>query len=235
VFVAFPFRLDGNDFTIDLNGIPAKPNRDQLDGAAKDWYPLQRWVDVSDGKRGVTLVPLDAPLVHLGGITTGKWSRTLEPEGPTIMSWALNNHWMVNFKASQDGKIPLRYRLTTHDGAVDPTAAARFAAEVSQPAVVLRDIRATGARDGSFFHLANGAPVIATAKPGEEAGWVVLRLQNLSTNPVRAEIAYAAAPRAAKRSDPIEHGGSDLTLDGGNLTVSLDPLAIETVLVRFGD
>ena len=94
------------DFTIDLNGIPAKPNEDQLDGAAKDWYPLQRWVDVSDGKRGVTLVPLDAPLVHLGGITTGKWSRTLEPEGPTIMSWALNNHWLVNFKASQGGQDP---------------------------------------------------------------------------------------------------------------------------------
>ena len=99
VFVAFPFKLDEPRFTIDLNGIPSAPNDDQLDGAAKDWYPLQRWVDVSDGKRGVTLVPLDAPLVHLGGITTGKWARTLEPEGPTIMSWALNNHWLVNFKA----------------------------------------------------------------------------------------------------------------------------------------
>ena len=66
--------------------------------------PAQRWVDVSDGKRGVTLVPLDAPLVHLGGITTGKWARTLQPEGPTIMSWALNNHWLVNFKSSQGGQ-----------------------------------------------------------------------------------------------------------------------------------
>ncbi len=40
VFVAFPFNLDKADFTIDLNGIPSVPNRDQLDGAAKDWYPL---------------------------------------------------------------------------------------------------------------------------------------------------------------------------------------------------
>jgi len=80
VFVAFPFKLDKPRFTIDLNGIPSAPNDDQLDGAAKDWYPLQRWVDVSDGMRGVTLVPHDAPLVHLSGITTGKWSRRLEPE-----------------------------------------------------------------------------------------------------------------------------------------------------------
>ena len=99
------------------------PNDDQLDGAAKDWYPVGRWVDVSDEARGVTVVPLDAPLVHLGGITTGKWTRTLEPEGPTIMSWALNNHWLVNFKSSQSGEIPFRYRLTTHAGAVDPALA----------------------------------------------------------------------------------------------------------------
>jgi alpha-mannosidase len=235
VFVAFPFSLDGQDFTIDLNGIPARPNRDQLDGAAKDWYPLGRWVDVSDGQRGVTLVPLDAPLVHLGGITTGKWSRVLEPEGPTIMSWALNNHWMVNFKASQDGRIPLRYRLTTHDGAVDPAAAARFAAEVAQPPVVLRDIRSTGARDESFFRLANGTPITVTAKPGEDEGWVALRLQNLSPEPADAEIAFARAPKSAKRSDPIERGGQGIRLDIGGLTVRLDPLAIETVLVRFGD
>ena len=233
VFIAFPFRLDGQDFTIDLNGIPAKPNRDQLDGAAKDWYPLQRWVDVSDGQRGVTLVPLDAPLVHLGGITTGKWSRVLEPEGPTIMSWALNNHWMVNFKASQDGRIPLRYRLTTHAGTADPTTAARFAAEVAQPPIVLRDIRATGPRDGSFLRLVGDIPFIATAKPGEEEGWIALRLQNLAASPARAEVAFATAPKAAKRADPIEHPGDDLALDGKTLAVTLDPLAVETVLVRF--
>ena len=49
------------------------------------------------------------------------------------------------------------------------------------------------------------------------------------------EIAFARAPKSAKRSDPIERGGQDIRLDGGNLTVPLDPLAIETVLVRFGN
>ena len=57
--------------------------------------------------------------------------RRSQPEGPTIMTWALNNHWLVNFKASQGGHIPLRYRLTTHDGPVEPAAAARFAAEAA--------------------------------------------------------------------------------------------------------
>ena len=77
------------------------------------------------------------------------------------------------------------------------------------------------------------SPIIATAKPGEEDGWIALRLQNLAASPARAELAFAEAPKAAKRADPIEHPGDDLGLDGKMLAVTLDPLAIETVLVRF--
>ena len=84
VFVAFPFNLGAPQFRADVNGVPFTPKEDQLDGTVRDWYPIGRWVDVSDGERGVTVTPLDAPLVHLGGITTGKWARTLEPEGPTL-------------------------------------------------------------------------------------------------------------------------------------------------------
>ncbi|MEJ7840025.1 MAG: glycoside hydrolase family 38 C-terminal domain-containing protein, partial [Thermomicrobiales bacterium] len=116
VFIAFPFALDAANFRADINGVPITPDLEQLPGTVRDWYPVGLWADVSDAERGVTLAPLDAPLLHLGGITTGRWARTLEPDGPNIMSWALNNHWMVNFQSHQQGEIPLRYRLTTHKG-----------------------------------------------------------------------------------------------------------------------
>lgn len=233
VFIAFPFKLDTADFMLDLNGIPAVPNDDQLDGAAKDWYPVGRWVDVSDKDRGVTLVPLDAPLVHLGGITTGKWDRTLHPEGPTIMSWALNNHWLVNFKSSQSGRIPLRYRLTTHEGPADPAAAARYAADVAVPAIPLRDIAPTGKRNDSFFSLDATSPVLVTAKPGEDDGWVALRLQNLSNARATPKVTFTTTPRGAQAADPIEHPGTALNIDGASVSVDLAPREIRTVLVRF--
>ena len=233
IFVAFPFTLDTPNFQLDLNGIPSVPNDDQLDGAAKDWYPVGRWVDVSDEERGVTIVPLDAPLVHLGGITTGKWARTLAPEGPTIMSWALNNHWLVNFKASQSGEIPLRYRLTTHGGAVNPAAAARYGAEVAVAPIVLRDIAPTGATSGSFFSADVDLPVMVTSKPGEDEGWVALRLQNLSREDVTGTIDFTVAPSAARAADPVEHLAEALALSDKRLAVDLKPLEIRTVLVRF--
>jgi len=233
VFIAFPFKLDAANFLLDLNGIPAVPNDDQLDGAAKDWYPAGRWVDVSDAKRGVTVVPLDAPLVHLGSITTGKWNRTLQPEGPTIMSWALNNHWLVNFKSSQSGKIPLRYRLTTHAGPADAATASRFAAEAATPPIALRDIAPTGKRSDSFFSVDPALPVLVTSKPGEEVGWIALRLQNLSRAATRAAVKFGVPPRAAMSADPIEHPLAPLPFEGATLPVDLQPLEIRTVLVRF--
>ena len=35
--------------------MPFTPEADQLNGTVRDWYPVGRWVDVSDGERGVTV------------------------------------------------------------------------------------------------------------------------------------------------------------------------------------
>lgn len=233
VFVAFPFNLDKSEFLLDLNGVPAVPNADQLDGAAKDWYPITRWVNVSDGKRNVTIAPLDAPLVHLGGITTGKWSRTLEPEGPTVMSWALNNHWLVNFQPSQSGQIPLRYRLTTSSGTPDAGAISRFAAEAHVPAVPLRDIAPDSMDTGSFLRIGD-QPIQVTSKPGEDRGWVVLRVQNLSRDPLDGRVEFARPLRAARAADPLEHPAESISVAGNALVVPLKQLEVRTVLVRVG-
>ena len=149
------------------------------------------------------------------------------------MSWALNNHWLVNFKSSQSGRIPLRYRLTTHEGAADAAAAARFAAEAAVPPIALRDIAPTGARSDSFFSTDPKSPVLVTTKPGEDDGWVALRLQTLSKATARALVIFTQPPRAARCADPIEHPGKPLQFDGATLALDLSPLEIRTVLVRF--
>ena len=182
----------------------------------------------------MTLVPLDAPLVHLGGITTGKWARTLKPEGPTIMSWALNNHWLVNFKASQGGRIPLRYRLTTHRGR--GRSGCRGAA--SPPRRLCRRwCFATSRRRGrcriSSSPSIEDAPVLINAKPGEDDGWVALRVQNLLNAKASPVLTFKKKPAGARRSDPIEHPGKSLPLDGHSLRIDLDPLVVATVLVKF--
>ena len=65
VFFAFPLNLEKYKFNLDLNGINAVPNEDQLSGSSKDWYPMHRYVNVSDGSKGITMASLDAPLLNL--------------------------------------------------------------------------------------------------------------------------------------------------------------------------
>ena len=151
-----------------------------------------------------------------------------------IVSWAMNNHWLVNFQAGQAGPIPLRYRLTTHDGAVDAAAAGRFAAEATVPPIVLRDRAATGPRSDHFLTVDPASPVLVTAKPSENEGWIALRLQNMSNAAARPTISFARAPGAATSADPLEHRRDAIALDGTRLAVDLDPLQVATVLVSFG-
>ncbi len=235
VFIAFPFNLGAPSFMLDLNGIPAVPNDDQLDGAARDWYPLQRWVDVGDGARGVTVVPLDAPLRPSRRHHDRQMGADARARGPDHHVLGAQQPLDGEFQGEpRTGAFRLRYRLTTHEGAVDPAAAARFAADVSVPPVVLRDIAPKAARSGSFFTLEPDAPVLATAKPGEAPGLVALRLQNLANAPTKAVVTFGKAPASARLSDPVEHEGASLAPDGNRISVDLRPLAIATVLVGFG-
>jgi len=179
LFIAFPYNLGKPEFRADVNGVAFSPDSDQLPGTVKDWFPVRNWVDVSDDSYGVTMAPIDAPLTQFGGITTSKAAAKLEPEGANLMSWALNNHWIVNFKASQGGLIPLRYRLTTHAGKVEDSTAAKFANEVHNPAVVMRDyIRKTPVSSKSFISIRKGEGATITTKESTFDDGIVLRVHS---------------------------------------------------------
>ena len=179
LFIAFPYSLGKPEFRADVNGVAFSPDIDQLPGTVKDWFPIRNWVDVSDGAYGVTMAPIDAPLTQFGGITTSKAAAKLNPEGANLMSWALNNHWVVNFKASQGGLIPLRYRLTTHAGSADDATASKFANEVHNPAVVMRDyIRKTDVATKSFISIKKGDGITISTKESTYSDGLILRVHS---------------------------------------------------------
>jgi hypothetical protein len=44
-------------------------NANQLPGSCRNWFTVQRWVDVSNPDCGITWAPLDAPMMEIGGLT----------------------------------------------------------------------------------------------------------------------------------------------------------------------
>jgi hypothetical protein len=235
VFVPFAFNLKKPQFRIDLNGIALTPGQEQLPGSVRDWYPIQRWVDISDEKHGVTIVPLDAPLVQLGGITSGQWIQKLEPEAPVVMSWALNNHWMVNFKASQGGHIPLRYKLTTHAGAADDLACARFGIESVTAPIVLRDFirRAQSPAQGRFIEVSPN-DFLVSAKPADDGKGIIVRIQNITEKAASCTITFPELEaKSANLTSPVEQDGEALELKTGGFKFNVPGRAVMSVRVKF--
>lgn len=120
--------------------------KDQLKAGNRNWIAMQRWLNISNDKKGVTWCSLNACAFESGDMTANiiggafespLWLRKIEPSS-TIYSWALNNHWHTNFRLSQEGKIEFKYRLLPHVGEYDAVRANRFALEQYRPLVAVQ-------------------------------------------------------------------------------------------------
>jgi alpha-mannosidase len=140
---------------------------------------------------------------------------------------------MVNFKASQGGEIPLRYRLTTHSGPCDDLAAARFGVEAATPALVLRDYIRTSAASGSWLSVPEDAGILLTAKPAENGDGLILRLQSLRDQAEEIPVRAALSPASACLTSPLEEDDAPLPIEGTTIRVPVGARAIQSVRVRF--
>ncbi len=68
VYFAFPFKMDTPEFMFEGSNSVIKPLRDQFPGSNSNYYSVQHWADVSDGKTGITLTPIDSHLLEFGGL-----------------------------------------------------------------------------------------------------------------------------------------------------------------------
>jgi len=212
---AFPF--DVPDGVMRLEGPLSVfvPWRDLLPSACKNWFTVNRWVDVSNAERGITWATLDAPLVQVGGLTANllesqanpaAWRKTVEPT-QALYSWAMNNHWGTNYRAYQEGVVVFRYAVRPHE-AFDAAEAARFGGGLAQPLVA---VPASGPAPAGAPRVTISAPgVIATAlKPSDDGKAWILRLYGASGKDERAIVAWGApAPKTVHLSGTGEKPGA---------------------------
>lgn len=144
IHFGFAFNIDNPTTHADIPWGVMQIDKDQLYAANLNWIGFQRWLDISNNKKGVTWCSLDAPVFEVGNITANilgsatnspKWIKKLDPSA-TIYSWALNNHWHTNFPLSQEGKITFRYRVWPHSSGYNAGLANRFGLEQAQPLIV---------------------------------------------------------------------------------------------------
>ncbi len=122
VYVAFPFKLEGGQLAFEAQGGVVYPGQNQLGGSAADWNTIQHFAAVR-GKGGqIVFVSPQIPLVQFGGINTGRYYYRHRPLNNHIYSWVLNNYWVTNFKASQQGELRWSYTISSVSDSSDMAA-----------------------------------------------------------------------------------------------------------------
>ncbi|MBN2506488.1 MAG: hypothetical protein JXQ71_07325 [Verrucomicrobia bacterium] len=206
----YGFNVPGGTVRLDVGWAVVRPNVDQLPAACKNWFSVQRWVDIANEHYGVTWTTLDAPLLEVGGVTANlvgsqtnpdAWIREL-PSSRTIYSWVMNNHWHTNYRAEQEGAAVFRYGLLPHR-AYNPVAAARFGLDRSQP---LRVARAAGyASPTPRLKISSDQVAITAFKPANDGQAWILRLFGASGETRKVRLAWPdAKPRHVWFSDTSE-------------------------------
>ncbi|NLR94132.1 glycoside hydrolase family 38 N-terminal domain-containing protein [Flammeovirga agarivorans] len=138
VHIGFPFNVKNGTVRIDVPFGEYIPEKEQLDGSCKNYFTVQRYVDVSNIDHGITWASPDAPMIELGEITTDAlsygWVQEVKPT-QTIYAYLMNNYWETNYKASQEGWHSFRFVLKPH-GSYVSSDAKRFSTQVSQPLLI---------------------------------------------------------------------------------------------------
>ena len=143
VYFTFPFRQPQGRALMDIAWGAYRPEKDQLQGSCKNYFTVQRWVDVSGNDRGITLFTPDAALMETGRITTDAnqigWLQHVQQPENHLISWVMNNYWGTNYKATQEGKTLFRYYLRAHD-AFDRGQTKKQGMEIAQPLIAVRGV-----------------------------------------------------------------------------------------------
>ena len=181
----FPFKVGGAQvrYSIPWGSITAES--DQLPDANRNWYTIQRWVDISNDAYGVTWSSPDAPLVEIGKITTAdllgglhharQWL-SYTPQSSRIFSWVMNNLWHTNFRVEQEaGPATFHYFIQGHDKGYDSFSANQTGLDNHQPFIVAAADRA---RDQPFFTIRGNNIYVESLKPADDGKGVIAQIVN---------------------------------------------------------
>jgi len=237
-YFAFPFKVGGGKVRCEIADAVMAPEAEQLPGTTRDWQAVQHWVEVAGPKQTVVWSPVEAPLVQFGDINTGKWLRKLDLANPWLFSYALNNYWMTNFKASQGGTLVFRYSLTSRAGGADSVASSRFGWEVHTPLVAAwlpaKSAGSLPADVESFFAVDKPNVLVQAIKRAEDGEGVVLRLRELAGLATETRIStplFRGEFLNFKVADIGEHLGNSFTVVPRSIYVKLKPYEIVTVKI----
>jgi hypothetical protein len=233
VYIAFPFNLPGGHLAFEVQGGTVIPGQDQLEGSASDWDGIQNYVSIKNKDSQIIFVSPEIPLVQLGDINLGKFSRIAHPASLSIYSWVLNNYWTTNFRASQEGELKWTYRITS-SADTSNNAAARFGWEERVP-FISRVFPGSGRSEKleprTFLGQALENLLLVSATPVADGKSVILHLREIRGNRESINISDILNVTHARKA--IEVNVLNEKIRDLKNSLIIDPLETKFVRIEF--
>ncbi len=230
---SFPFDIPDGQVRIDIPWATVQPEKDQLKGANKNFYSVQRWVDISNDTMGMTLAPIEAPLLEIGDMHGQKWMADMDirpwikkyEPSTTLFSWTMNNAWFVNYKAFQEGPIPFQYVIKPH-GKFDDLATKKWGISLTQPLVVSAISKNEAVTKSALtIKEINNAVVTSVRKSKDDSAFIV-RLFNPTDMQGNASFS-GDTPSTFYNCEAKDRKGEKV-----NDIIALDPWEVKTVWIE---
>ncbi len=231
LYFSFPFDVPEAEARIDVPWTVVQVEKDQMVGANRNYYCVQRFVDLSNDDFGVTWSPIDAPMVQFDPIIIASaqgrktWRTFIDPKS-FLHSWTMNNHWETNFKADQEGIINFAYAIRPHEGGYDAVSAQRFGRDACQPLMVIPVDTGQPSYEAPFKLIGDDGIIITSLRPSRDGQAMMVRLFNVSDQPQSFSLRWSRPVGRSWISNPMENA-----LQACPESVELDRFEIMTIRI----
>ncbi len=234
LYVAFPFSMPDSRIVFEtIGGILSQGQ--QLPGSSADWNTAQNFVSVRGKKGQIVLVSNEAPLWQFSDFNMAKWERNPKPGKTWLYSYVMNNYWMTNFRAFQEGAFSWSYQLTSSTDTSN-TFATRYAWNERNPfpsrtfpagtgelkTTMLETLKITGSENAM---LVNSRPAF------NSKGAILLHFRELDGRNAELVLTSVVPGRAIKRIVEVNAVGRETGLPMQN--IRLNPYEVKFVEVDF--
>jgi len=252
IYFAFPFKMDNPDFRFEGSNSVIKPFRDQFPGSNTNYYTVQHWADVTDGKIGVTLSCIESHLLEFGGLWPCYVSQAHHGVTPTdfgrefvkpgeltkgyMYSFILNSNFCTNFETVQQADMLFRYSITTHKGGWKKGRPRDFGCAIGNPLIA---VRVNGKRQGtlgkkmSFCRVDKPNVLLLTLKRAEDGDGIIVRLIETEGKDVTATVTLPHLTiKKAYRTNLVEENKGKLTNTAHKVTAPIKAFGITTIRLQ---
>lgn len=221
------FGAPGSDtrISLDVGDRIIDPVTEQVPCSCEAWIAVQGFAALETDQGAMVVASPDIPVVQPFGIQTGNAGSGRQGDTASLAFWVLNNHWDVNFAASQSGRIPARFRLLPQP-AFDAQAARTFSDIAGTPPVIVRAYESTETAASPLIAVDAPVPLGARVRKAWDEG-LVLTLVNHTEEAVTANVSLPKHGIAsAQLVDPIERPKGSLPVADGAVSVAVPANAV---------